>query len=142
MIVAIFVILLIAAGGAMIMRNAATGSKTLGDNYLRAQAQLLAQSATEYAVMRVQGFDDESNNCLNHINISVEDADGTSVMFDVNISMLYAFEGDAPSGSCDYLQENTGQPTRVLVDTKVSTHSGNNLSTEPITIRQRSWQTF
>ena len=38
MILAIVVVLLIAAGGALVLGNAAKGGKSMGDNYLRAQA--------------------------------------------------------------------------------------------------------
>jgi len=142
MIMAIFVILMIAIGGAMIMRNASIGSDTLKDNYLRAQAELLAQSATEYAVMRMQGFNNAGGGCLNHLYITVKDATGTDDVYDINVSMLYAFEGANPGGTCVEIAHGTGQPTRALIDTTVSTHPGNNISTEPITIHHRSWQTF
>jgi len=138
MMMAIMIVMLIALGSVLLLNNAAQGTKSVGDNYLRAQAELLAESATEYAIMRVQGFDDESGNCLNTLNITVKDATNTVAMFDVNVSILYAFKGAKPTGTCTILGENTSQPTRMLIDTTVTTDA--NLSTEPIKIHRRSWQ--
>ena len=147
MIMAIMIVLLIALGSALLLNNAAQGTKSVGDNYLRAQAELLAESATEYAVMRVQGFNDESNNCLNTINITVKDASFATdpanavTMFDITVSINYAFENAAPTGACNTpLQANTGQPTRMLIDTTVTTNATAQISTEPIKVHRRSWQ--
>jgi hypothetical protein len=140
MIMAIIVILLVAGGGALLLRNVATSSKSIGDNYLHAQAELLAQSAIEYAVMQVQGFNDESGNCLNQLDINVSDASG-SPMFDINVSINYTFKGAKPQGgTCTALQEHTGEDTRMLIDVTVNTNANANISTEPIRVHKRSWQ--
>lgn len=140
MILAIVVVLLVAAGGALLMSNATTGSKSMGDNYLRAQAELLAQSATEFAVMRAQGFDTSGGDCLNQLNITVQDASGAN-MFDANVTMYYSFFGPVPTGggTCEGVG-GTGKETTILVDTTVTTHPGANLSTEPIRVHKRSLQ--
>lgn len=139
MILAIFVVVLIAMGGALLMRSGAQETKALGDKYLRAQAQLLAKSATEYAIMRVQGFNTSGGNCLNQLTIAVNDTTGNK-MFDISVSMLYSFRGAAPiGGTCNFLAENTGKDTTVLMDVTVT---DNNLSTEPIRVHERSWQIF
>ena len=140
MILAIFIIVLVAGAGALLMHNAAKGSKTVSDNYLRAQASLLAESATEFAVMRAQGFDTSvgaGGNCLNQLNITVNDA-SNSPMFDANVSLTYSFRGPAPvGGTCVFLEGNTSKDTTILVDTVVTDH---NLSTEPIRVHKRTWQ--
>lgn len=136
MIMAIFVIVLIAMGGVLLMRGSTQESKAIGDKYLRAQAELLAKSATEYAVMRVQGFN--ASGCLNQLNINVNDASGAA-MFDINVSMSYSFRAAAPAGTCNILASNTGKDSTVLMDVTVTDH---NLSTEPIRINERSWQNF
>ncbi len=140
MILAIFVVVLVALGGVMLLSNTATGSKSIGDNYLRAQADLLAQSATEFAVMRAQGFNTNSNaNCLDQLNIVINDASG-SAMYDANVSYAYSFRG-AQNGSCaNILAQNTFKDTMMLLDVTVSTHTDANLSTEPIRIHKRTWQ--
>ncbi|WP_295052291.1 type II secretion system protein [Sulfuricurvum sp.] len=135
MIMAIFVVVLVALGGALLLSNTAIGSKSISDNYLRTQAELLAQSATEYALMRAQGVDTTGGTCLNQLNIRVNDASGSN-MFDINVSLAYSFEGAASAG-CTALAQNTGKDTMVLIDATVSDH---NLGTEDIRIQKRSWQ--
>lgn len=137
MILAIFIVVLVALGGVMLLNNASTGAKSIGDNYLRAQAELLAVSATEFAVMRAQGFDTNSNaNCLDQLNIAVNDAAGAPA-YDVSVSFAYSFRG-APNPSCsDILAQDTGKDTMMLIDVSVKDH---NLSTEPIRVHKRSWQ--
>lgn len=145
MIMAIFVVVLIAMGGALLMRGSTQESKAVGDKYLRAQAELLAKSATEYAVMRAQGFN--TAGCLNQLNITVYNSSGAvagNEMFDVNVSMLYSFRGPAPipvstPGTCAFLEQNTSKDSTILMDVTVTDH---NLSTEPIRVHERSWQTF
>lgn len=140
MIMAIMIVMLIALGSVLLLNNAAQGTKSVGDNYLRAQAELLAESATEYAVMRAQGFDDESNDCLNTLNITVKDATDTTTMFDITVSILYAFENAEPTGTCNILDDDTGQPTRMLLDVTVTTNAAAQIATEPIKVHRRSWQ--
>lgn len=136
MIMAIFVVFLVAMGGALLMRGGAQESKAVGDKYLHAQAVLLARSATEYAVMRVQGFN--AAGCLNQLNINVNDAGGAR-MFDVVVTMNYSFRDTAPAGTCNVLAASTGKDSTVLMDVTVTDH---NLGTEPIRIHERSWQKF
>lgn len=135
MILAIFVVVLVALGGVILLSNVTTGSKSVGNNYLKAQAEVLAMSATEFAVMRAQGFDTTGGNCLNNINITVQDSSGADA-YDANISIGYSFKNLEPNNQCNTLAENTGNDTMMLIDVSVST----NLSTEPIRVFKRSWQ--
>lgn len=139
MILAIFVVVLVSMGGALLMHGGAQESKKIGDKYLRAQAVLLARSATEYAVMRAQGFDTTGGNCLNELAITVNDASGGN-MFNINVTMQYSFRDGAPAACTGTLAVNTGKDTTVLVDVVVVTD--NNLATEPIRVHERSWQVF
>lgn len=136
MILAIFVVVMVALGGTLLLSNAAKGSKSISDNYLRAQAELLAQSATEYALMRAQGVDTTAGACLNQLNITVNDAGGTA-MFDVNVSLAYSFEGAVAAG-CTALANTTGKDTMVMIDATAVTRA--NITTEPIRAHRRSWQ--
>ena len=85
------------------LNNAAVGSKSISDNYLRAQAELLAQSATEYSLMRAQDVNTSAvgNPCLNQLNITVNDAGGTA-MFDINSTLTYSFKGRITSYNVCY----------------------------------------
>lgn len=140
MILAIFVVVLVAMGGALLLSNASTGAKSTGDNYIKAQAELLAMSVTEFAVMRAQGFNTNTNtNCLDRLDITINDATGNA-MFDANISYAYSFRG-AQNGSCsNILAQNTSKDTMILMDVTVTARESANLSTEPIRIHKRSWQ--
>jgi len=70
----------------------------------------------------------------------VKDATDTTTMFDITVSILYAFENAAPSGTCNFIQQSTNQPTRMLIDTTVTTNAAAQISTEPIKVHRRSWQ--
>lgn len=137
MILAIFVMVLIALGGVALLKNSAIASKYVGNNYLRAQAELLAVSATEFAVMRAQGFNTNANaNCLDQLDITVNDANNAP-MFDIDISYAYSFRG-AGNGLCtNILAANTGKDTMMLLDITVTDR---NLGTEPIRVHKRTWQ--
>jgi len=141
MILAIFVVVMVALGGVLLLGNASTGVKSTGDNYLRAQAELLAESATEFAVMRVQGFDTSAaagSLCLENLNITVNDA-SNNPMFDANVSLSYSFRGARPI-NCDIthvLAVGTGKDTTILMDVTVTDR---NLSIEQIRVHKRSWQ--
>jgi hypothetical protein len=142
MILAIFVVVLVAMGGALLLNNASTGAKSIGDNYIKAQAELLAMSATEFAVMRAQGFNrgaGGNTNCLDQLNITVNDASGAA-MYDANISLAYSFRGIANTSCTNILAQSTGKDTMILMDVTVTSRDSANLSTEPIRVHKRSWQ--
>lgn len=151
MILAIFVVVLVALGGVMLLGNASTGGKAVGDNYLRAQAELLALSATEFAVMRAQDINtsvNAANHCLEHLDINVTDSAGAPA-YDVNVTMRYSFKGAIPAGCNSILGNaspdvnlsyNTGNDTMMLVDVTVTTSSDANLSTEEVRVFKRTWQ--
>lgn len=138
MILAIFVVVLVALGGVLLLSNASMGSKSVGDNYLRAQAELLADSATEFGVLRAQGFNTNGNtDCLDTLNITVNDSGG-SAMYDIVVNYAYSFRYLNQNTSCsNILAHNTGKDTMMLLDVTVTDR---NLSTEPIRIHKRSWQ--
>lgn len=142
MILAIFVVVLIALGGILILQNVSTSIKSVSDNYLRAQAELLADSAIEFAAMHAQGVDTSLPGapCLNRLNIEVEDQ-GESQMFDVNTTLTYSFVNIAAGSAngCNRLSpdRNGNGNSMVLIDVAVTDH---NLSTEPIRVHKRSWQ--
>jgi membrane-associated protease RseP (regulator of RpoE activity) len=146
MILAIFVVVLVALGGVILLGRATLGPKYIGDKYLHAQAELLADSATEFAMMRAQGFDTTGANCLNNLNIAVNDANGAPA-YDINVTLQYSFAGLEPAnGQCNTLDQNTsgqgalGEGAMMLIDTIVSSNADANLSTEEIRVTKRTWQ--
>ncbi len=140
MILAIFIVLLVAAGGALLLSNTTMGAKGVNDAYLHTQAELLAESATEFAVMRAQGFDTFGGNCLENLNITTYNANGATAgneMFDINVSMSYSSGQAKPAACNNWVAVDPSLPTMILVDVAVTDH---NLSTEPIRVFKRSWQ--
>ena len=140
MIMAIFVVFLVALGGTFLLQDSTMGSETIGTHYLQAQAELLADSATEFGVMRAQGFDRTGGDCLTNLNISVFNSGGanaTNRMFDINITYAYSFRGQKFNGNCVTLDENTSKDTMILMDVTVRDH---NLTSENIRVSKRSWQ--
>ena len=141
MIMAIVILVLVATGGAILLQNVSRTTKIVGNNYLRSQAELLADSATEFAIMRVQGFDTSGGHCLENLDINVTDANN-NVMFDANVTIHYSFNGTAPAQCTNVLATNTAQGTLMLIDTTITTNPTlqNDGTLEPITVHKRSWQ--
>jgi hypothetical protein len=147
MILAIFVVILIAMAGTMLLSNTSTTGKASADNYVKAQAELLAKSATEFAVMRAQGFDTSGGRCLENLNITVQNATAANTMYDINVSIGYSFRSMRPNAAgvslcsnAHVLDENTSHPTMMLIDVSVAPHSATSLSTEPLKTFTRTWQ--
>lgn len=145
MIVAIFVILIVAWLASQVLNMSAKESKGTGDRYLLYQAELLADSATDYAVMRIGDYDQNiNNNCLTDIAITVNDASNTIPMYDINMTVFYSYRGAAPANcpAPNVLSPaaGTGLDSMVLIDTTVTVRADSNLSTEPIRVHRRSWQ--
>lgn len=145
MIMAIFVVVLIALGGTLILRNASTGSKSIGDNYLRTQAELLADSAIEFASMQMQDINTSNGTCLNGLNISVRDQGNVNTMFDINTTLAYSFFNPVvgSTAGCNKLAPDkigTSGNSMVLINVTVTTNTNANLSTEPIRVHKQSWQ--
>lgn len=130
-ITAIVLLVLIATVGAMIISISAMSSKKATDDYLRIQAEMLARSATEFAVMRVQGFNRSSGNCLESLTIDAQPS------FDVVVTINYL---GALSG-CANVLDTVSDPDlngMMIMDVVVSTKAGT--STEPIRIHKRTLQ--
>jgi hypothetical protein len=133
MIMAIFVVVLVGMGGVLLLSGSSVGSKSVGDNYVKAQEELLAKSATEFALMRAQGA---AANCLNNLDIVVNDSNGAQA-YAIAVRLQYSFSGAIPAGGCNVLTSGTGSSTMVLIDAEVTTTLS---TTEPIRVIKRSWQ--
>ncbi len=136
-ITAIILLVLIATVGAMIISIATTSSKKATDDYLYTQAEMLARSAVEFAVMRIQGFNrTTNNNCLESVNIN-------ATPFEVNTTINYLFNGNKPSecNNSNVFDENVQDKDlngTVIIDVVVATKDG--VTTEPIRIHKRTLQ--
>lgn len=133
-ITAIVLLVLIATVGAMIISIAAMNSKKATDDYLRIQAEMLAASATEFAVMRIQGFNRTiNNNCLETVTINADP-------FTAKATINYLLAADLPN--CNNKLATNVQDTDLngmaIVDVVVTTKEGT--TTEPIRIHKRTLQ--
>lgn len=139
MITAIVFMILVATLGALAISLSNLSTKQTSDLYLREQAELLAQGATEYALLAISGHDFTAN-CLNTIN-STYTQDGVTILFDINVTLYYL--GNGLPANCNTLTNNlnnidTNDSNRtVIIDTFVTDR---NLSTEPIRIHRRTIQ--
>lgn len=139
LITAIIFMILVATLGTLALSLSNLSAKQTSDLYLREQAELLAQGATEYALLAISGHD-FSANCLNTINATY--TDGTTTLFDINISLYYL--GNGLPANCSTLTNNlnnidTNDSNRtVIIDTIIS--SNPTISTEPIRIHRRTIQ--
>ena len=137
MLTALIFMVLVATLGALALSLSTATVKQTSDLYLREQAELLVQSATEYALLAISGHAiNTTNGCLNTINATYEN------IFDINISLYYMGNG-LPAG-CQTLTGNLNNITTtdsnitVVIDTIVSTADG--ISTEPIRLHRRTIQ--
>ena len=139
MITAIVFMILVATLGALAISLSNLSTKQTSDLYLREQAELLAQGATEYALLAISGHDFTAN-CLNTIN-STYTQDGATILFDISVTLYYL--GNGLPANCSTLTNDlnntvTNDSNRtVIIDTFVTDR---NLSTEPIRIHRRTIQ--
>lgn len=82
---AIFLMVLIAILMMLAFSLSSQTTKQTSDLYLREQAQLLAKSSTELALLAISGHDN-SKDCIEQINLQYPHG-GT--VFDINMSLFY-----------------------------------------------------
>jgi hypothetical protein len=134
LIMAIAFIVLVATIGALALSFSTQTSRQTGDVYLRAQAELLAISATEYALLAISAHDiAANNNCINTIEAAYDN-------FEIDVTMQYIGNG-LPVG-CNILNGAGSIATidsnvTVLMDTIVESTFTDR---EPIRIHRRTLQ--
>jgi hypothetical protein len=99
---------------------------------LSIQAQLLAKSATEFAILRISSFDKSGGNCLENINLN-------ATPFDINITMWYFMNRDLANCNQEIVTNIPNQyDGEVVIDVVVSTKISS--ETEHITYHRRTIQ--
>jgi hypothetical protein len=134
LITAIIIMVLTATIGMMILSVASMTSKKATDDHFRLQAELLAKSATEFALLRISGFDRGGGNCLQNIDI-------TAAPYDINVTVWYMFS-DASLVNCNNVLATNAEADAngtAIVDVVVSTQSNLGL-TEQVTVHRRTLQ--
>jgi len=131
LLTAILFLVLVATISVLALSLSTQSAKQTTDIFLKTQAELLAKSSTEYALLAMSGHD-YSANCLNKIDAEYND------MFDVNISLQYI--GSGLTG-CTQLGSDisTSDSNRtVIIDTVVTTKA--TIAQEVIRIHRRTIQ--
>lgn len=91
LILAIIFILLVASIGALSIAISSSSAKTSVNLFIHEQAKLLADGASEYALMKVQQ-NDFATTCVDEIEINYPNADDPT--FRANISITYIGDKD------------------------------------------------
>jgi len=119
------------------------------DDYLHEQAQLLARSATEYAILAVSGHEvNTTNGCINRINMVYPTA--ANPMFNIGIDLQYimfhdvggvltVYGGCTPIAGTGGIAQTPESNGTVLMDVTVTSSNQLNL-TEPIRYERRTLQ--
>ncbi|MDR1614533.1 MAG: type II secretion system protein [Campylobacteraceae bacterium] len=137
LIMAIAFIVFVATIGALALSFSTQTTKQTGDVYLKAQAELLAMSSIEYALLAISAHDiAATGNCINQITLTY------GGMFNINMIMQYIGNG-LPVPGCNTLAGTNAIATAdssvtVLIDTIVQSNAG--VGTERITIHRRTLQ--
>lgn len=123
LLTAIFVIVIMAGVGALVMSLSGKLVKETTTQFQREQAMLLAKSYTEYTIMAVMANDrNGTNSCLHTINsdnVIRNESDGG---FEVRVNIAYIGNGNGEIDSCE-----TIKPTSVLSNVAVTTKSPLNI---------------
>lgn len=134
MIMAIFFMIIMATLMLyMLGATTETAQRTTND-YLQEQAQLIAKSATEYAILKVSGHD-RATGCLNSFTATYPSAE-----LDVTVDISYF--GFGAIAGCDNIVSNIQTPESngtMLIDVYVQSNSSLNLD-EPIRFHRRTLQ--
>ncbi|WP_201353902.1 type IV pilus modification PilV family protein [Hydrogenimonas urashimensis] len=113
---AIFLMVLVATLMVLAYSLSAQTKKQTGDIYMQEQAQLLARSATEFALLAVSGHDNTAD-CIDQINLRYPQG---SPVYDINMTLYYIGNG-LP---CSHILANgiaTAESNgTILIDTSVS----------------------
>lgn len=133
LLTAIMFIVLIATICALALSFSTQTSKQTSDVYLRAQAELLAKSATEYALLALSAHD-HNINCLDTIQAT------HNGIFTINMRLFYI--GVPPGLPCtNVLARNiatAGSMFTVIIDTHVTYTDA--LTAEQVRIHRRTLQ--
>jgi len=141
LVLAIIVLVIVSSLAAFMVSLSSTSAKITSDVYLKEQAELLMQSATEYSILAALGHDNQ-NSCLENINITYPNS--SNPIFDINISLWYIFDSSTASSiNCSHILfsnlNDSNSSFTMIIDTSVSSSPYLQLS-EPIKLHRRTVQ--
>ncbi len=140
LITAIIIMMTVSLLMTMMISLSNVSTKTTTDLYLKEQAELLARSATEYALLAVSGHDNHQS-CIEQINIRYPSA--AAPTHEMNVTMWYM---GTDLTNCNHLLENNlstpDSNLTAIVDVVVTVNQSNTGITEPIRLHRRTIQKF
>lgn len=138
LLMAIMFIVLVSTIGMLALSFSTQASKQTSDVYMKAQAELLSRSATEYAMLALSAHNISATpNCIKSITATFPST--SNPLFNIKVDMQYIGK-DLPSG-CPILNNvisTVDSNVTILMDTYVSSKDG--LLPEPIRIHRRTIQ--
>jgi len=139
LITAIIIMVAVATLMSLMVTLSSASLKSTTDIYLKEQAELLARSSVEYALLAISGHDNNSS-CIENINIKYPN--NTTPTHEANLTIYYFYSG-APANCNHVLDDNISTKESnltALIDVVVSVDMNNTGITEPITIHRRTLQ--
>jgi len=138
LITAIIILVVISTLMTLMMTLSSSSVKQTTDLYFKEQAELLARSSVEYALLAISGHENNVS-CIENINITY------NTTHDVNLSLYYIYD-DAPLPVCGAghvlasgIDTKTSNLT-TMIDVRVSVNPATTGITEPIVIHRRTIQ--
>lgn len=132
LLTAIVFLVLVATISVLALTLSTQSAKQTTDIFLKTQAELLAKSATEHAILAISGHD-YSVNCLESINTTYNN------LFDINVSIMYIGSGlpaGCPQLGADITTDDSNRT--VILDTIVTTKA--TITAQPIRLHRRTIQ--
>ena len=129
LLLSIIFMIVMAVIGVMVMEFSASTSHHASESFLDTKANLALRSATEYAILAIQGHDFK-NGLINEINISYP-------LFNANVKIHY-FLTSCPSGSgndCTQIHTADTNGTLILYTTVTSKNSSFRIRKVKITLQ-------
>ncbi|WP_353661783.1 hypothetical protein [Hydrogenimonas sp. SS33] len=138
---ALIIILIVGGMMTVALRYARLGTRHTADSYTREQAELFLQSATELALLEIEGYDRRSQGkCLDHLHILSRDGRFAA---DIAVTRYYLLEGSEDLALCGPL----GYPVRtpeshgmVMLEAVVTTRPDGAKTGHPVRLVRRSLQ--
>ena len=138
LITAIIIMMTVSMLMTMMVSLSTVTVKSTTDMYLKEQAELLARSATEYALLAVSGHDNHKS-CIEQINIYYPSR--TNPTHEMNVTLWYMGSGLV---NCNHILDNNlstdDSNLTAIVDVVVSVDQNNTGITEPIRLQRRTIQ--
>ena len=125
MLTAIFVIVIMATVGAMVMSLSGKMVKTTTAQFQREQSMLLAKSYTEYAIMAVMANSRAgAGQCIDQINSVNVLGPFNNGGYNVNVQIAYIGNGSVGVGNCTRILNNAANtansPLNIILDVYVT----------------------